>query len=117
MNQFQKVVQQKHQLYSEYARAINCLLGLTPKQVVVFSKLLELTDSTPFNKKLLSRENRIEIFETCEINDCNLSTFLTEFKDKGVLVKVKDSWIINKSLIPIIDDNTCKLVFTIKLYE
>jgi predicted transcriptional regulator len=115
MNQFQKVVQQKQQLYSEYARAINCLLGLTPKQVAVFSKLLELTDSTPFNKKLLNRENRLEIFETCGIDDCNLSTFLTKFKDKGVLVKVKDSWVVNKSLTPIIDDDVCKLVFTIKL--
>lgn len=115
MNQFQKVVQQRQQLYNEYTKLINSLLGLTPKQVLVLSKLFELTESTPFNKKLLSRNNRLEILSGCEINECNLSTYLTEFKDKGILVKTKDQWFINSDLIPKFDNSTCRLVFTIRL--
>ena len=119
MNQFQKKVQTRNNLYNEYAKLLNSLLGLTDKQVLVLSKLFELSDTTPMNKSLLCKDNRREIMEICSINECNLSTYLTLFKNKyilqGVGIPPTNKWIINSSLKPSIINNEVQVIFKIGL--
>lgn len=118
MNQFQKKVLQKQQLYSEYTKLLNSLLGLTDKQVLVLSKLFELRETTPIVKGLLCKDNRHEIMDFCAINECNLSTYLTLFKNKSILIpsNVK-GWVINKSITPNIVNNQLQVMFKIGLDE
>jgi hypothetical protein len=108
MNQFQKKVQVRCELYNEYTKLLNSLLGLTDKQVLVLSKLFELHDTTPMNKHLLCKDNRREIMESCSINECNLSTYLTVFKQKGILFRATENrnwvWYITRSLCPRINN-------------
>jgi hypothetical protein len=113
MNQFKKTVQSRSDLYNNYIKLINGILGLTEKQVLVLSKIMELEESTPINKKLFSKENRNEIIESCHINECNLSTYLTLFKAKDILVGSIGQWSTNSSLFPVIDNNEIKVIFNI----
>jgi len=119
MNQFQKKVQTRNNLYNEYAKLLNSLLGLTDKQVLVLSKLFELNESTPNNKSLLCKDNRHEIMESCTINECNLSTYLTLFKNKhilqGVGVPPTNKWIIHNNIRPSIVNNELQVTFKIGL--
>jgi hypothetical protein len=115
MNQFQKKVLQRQQLYNEYTKLLNSLLGLTDKQTLVLSKLFELNDITPINKSLLNRDNRHEIIESCNINECNLSTYLTLFKNKNVLVQEGSVWKLYQGLKPLIYDNGLQVTFKIGL--
>jgi len=115
MNQFKKIVNQRYSLYNEFVKQINGILGLTPKQVLVLSKIMELSESTPNNRKLLDKENRSEIIEVCQIDECNLSTYLTLFKSKKIIVGLPgNNWIVNPTIFPVIDNNEIKLIFNIK---
>ena len=115
MNQFSKQVQNRQHLYNEYTKIINGLLGLTSKQILVLSKLFELSESTPSTLRLLNKDNRKEIIDCCAIDECNLSTYLTLFKSKGLLNKIGDKWIISKEYTPVVVDNGLKVVFTITI--
>jgi hypothetical protein len=117
MNQFQKKVLQRQQLYNEYTKLLNSLLGLTDKQVLVLSKLFELSDTTSFNKTFLCKDTRREIMESCTINECNLSTYLTLFKNKGVLIQLSGKWIINELIKPHINNNMLNITFKINVDE
>jgi len=115
MNQFKKTVLQRQQLYNEYTKIINGLLGLTNKQVLVLSKLFELNDTTPTNKPLLNRDNRREILESCDIDACNFSTYLTLFKSKNLLVQEGDRWVIYKGIKPMVYNNTMEITFKVNI--
>ena len=115
MNQFKKKVQQRSNLYNEYVNIINGLLGLTNKQVLVLSKLMELNDITPITLSLLSKDNRREIIESCSIDECNLSTYLTLFKNKNLLIQDGKLWKIYPGIKPLINNNTMEIVFKINV--
>jgi len=117
MNQFKKVVPLRLNLYSEYTTILNSLLGLTPKQTLVLAKLFELTETTSITRKFLDKDNRREIEESCNIDECNLSTYLTLFKQKGILVKIKDQWILNQNIVPSIYDNQLEVIFKLSVDE
>jgi hypothetical protein len=102
-------------LYNEYTKLLNSLLGLTDKQVLVLSKLFELNESTPNNKSLLCKDNRNEIIDSCSINECNLSTYLTLFKNKNILVQDGNKWIIYTNIKPLIVNNELQVNFKIGL--
>ena len=113
MNQFKKTVQLRSNLYNEYTSILNSFLNLTPKQCLVLAKLFELTETTSITRKFLDKENRKEIEETCSIDECNLSTYLTLFKQKDILIKVKDQWILNYNIVPNISNNQLNISFII----
>lgn len=115
MNQFKKSVTQRQQLYNEYTKIINGLLGLTNKQALVLSKLFELSDSTPITKSLLNKDNRKEVLESCSIDECNLSTYLTLFKSKEILVQEGSNWVIYKGIKPVVYNNTMEIVFKVNI--
>jgi hypothetical protein len=102
-------------LYSEYTKLLNGLLGLTNKQALVLTKLIEIHDTKPIVKRLLNRDTRSDIIEACQIDECNLSTYLTLFKSKGILVSNGNEWVFNPDLTPIIDNNSIKLIFNIEI--
>lgn len=101
-------------MYNDYTKVLNGLLGLTNKQVLVLSKLFELSHTT---SKLLSRDNRREIIEVCNIDECNLSTYLTLFKQKKILVKVGDIWKVDSNILPSIIENKVHMSFNIIVDE
>lgn len=115
MNQFKKTVLQRSNLYNEYTSILNGLLGLTPKQSLVLSKLFELNDTTPSTKSLLNKDNRREIEESCSIDECNLSTCLTLFKSKNLLVQENKLWRIYSGIRPNIYNNKLEIIFNISV--
>lgn len=115
MNQFKKTVSQKQNLYNEYTILLNSLLGLTPKQVLVLSKLFELNDTTPSNKSLINRDNRLDIMDMCSIDECNLSTYLTLFKSKNILVQEDGKYKLYQGIKPLIYDNHIEVTFIIDI--
>lgn len=117
MNQFKKTVSQRSNLYNEYSTILNSLLGLTPKQSLVLAKLFELTETTSIRRKFLDKNNRREIEETCNIDECNLSTYLTIFKQKDILVKINNQWILNQNIVPSIYNNQLEVTFKITVNE
>ena len=117
MNQFKKQVLQRSNLYNEYINILNGLLELTPKQSLVLAKLFELNDTTPSTKSLLNKENRRDIEEICNIDECNLSTYLTLFKSKNLLIQENKIWKINSAIKPNIYNNGIEITFLITVKE
>lgn len=74
---------------------------------------MELEESTPINKKLFSKQNRNEIIDTCQIDECNLSTYITLFKSKGILVDISGIWSVNSMIFPNINNNKIQITFNI----
>lgn len=117
MNQFKKTVSLRQNLYNEYTTILNSLLGLTPKQSLVLAKLFELNDITPSNKTLLNKHNRRDIEESCNIDECNLSTYLKIFKSKNLLVQEGSVWKLYSGIKPLIYDNQLEVTFKITVNE
>ena len=115
MNQFKKSVQLKSNLYNEYTIILNSLLGLTNKQVLVLSRLFELNDTTPITKSLLNRDNRLDIIDICNIDECNLSTYFKLFKTKGIIIKESGKYKLYEGIKPLIHDNHIEMIFKINI--
>ncbi len=115
MNQFKKTVQSRSNLYNEYSTILNSLLGLTPKQSLVLAKLFELNDTTPSTKSILNKDNRRDIEESCNIDECNLSTYLKLFKSKNLLIQEGNLWKIYSGIKPIIYNNEMEITFRITI--
>jgi hypothetical protein len=93
------------------------LLDLTPKQSLVLAKLFELNDTTPSTLSLLNKQNRREIEESCSIDECNLSTYLTVFKSKNLLIQEGKIWKIYPGIKPNIYNNQLEIIFNISVNE
>lgn len=85
--------------------------------MLVLSKLFELNDTTPSTKSLLCKENRRDIEEICNIDECNLATYLKIFKGKNLLVQEGNIWRIYSAIRPLIYNNQMEITFKINVNE
>lgn len=104
MNKFIKTVSESDVCY-EFLRGLNGLMGLTNRELSVFSALvsLRMADIKDRNSKLqLDRtSNRKIIMKNLGISKDNLSKYIKIFVEKGILIRGKNKRVnILESLIP-----------------
>jgi hypothetical protein len=121
MNQFKKKVKQKN-LFKEYTKILNGLLELSDREKQLFYLLLEIDlkwrPVLGEHKTLLSTDNRRAIMDETRINKNNLSKYISELVERGILIlNERKGYEINKTLIPIIKDDKIEVSFIIELEE
>ena len=89
--QFQKIVK-KRNLYRQIARVLNGLNDLSPREMEIFGILLKINNNwVPLlptdTKNILTRETRKSIMRETRINKNNLSKYLSNLKDRNLVVK------------------------------
>ncbi len=116
---FQKVVK-KRNLYRQVAKVLNGLNDLSPREMEIFGILLKINDNwRPLlptdNKNILTRETRKAIMMETRINKNNLSKYISNLKEKGLIVKnAHGGWEVAKLFTPHIgEDNIVRVIFTI----
>ena len=120
MNTLRKKVS-KADLFSEYTKILNGVLGLSKREAEVFSFLLEKdSDNSPEymayrDKNINSKFIRDELINKYSISEANLSRYLRTIKDKGLIVKVSNGWVINDIVRLVIKDNVFELKFVLEI--
>jgi hypothetical protein len=122
MNKFIKTVRESDVCY-EFLRGLNGLMGLTNRELEVFSALvsLRMIDIKEKNLKLpVDRtDNRKILMSTLNIGKDNISKYVKTFIEKGLLIRAKNGKIsILESLIPdIIGGRVIQTSIIIKIQE
>ena len=104
MNKFIKTVRESDVCY-EFLRGLNGLMGLTDRELEVFSALvsLRMIDIKDRNSKLpVDRtDNRKILMSNLGIGKDNMSKYIKTFISKGILIRAKNGKVsILESLIP-----------------
>lgn len=117
---FQKIVKKKN-LYRQIAKILNGLNDLSPREMEIFGILLKIHDNwrplfSTDAKNILTRETRKAIMRETLINKNNLSKYLSNLKDRGLIVKNESGgWEINELFAPNVNegDNVVRILFTL----
>src|SRR5574344_229808 len=105
MNKLSKSIKAKD-LFLEFVTALNGILKLSEKKLLVLAKIVEIDYNTlarpGISKNVISTSNRKIIMRDCNITSDNLIRLLTSFKAAGYIIKgvIEDEWVVNKALIP-----------------
>jgi len=122
MNKFVKTVSLKN-LYSEYLRALNGILGLTEREMKVLTLLMDLDKNyvkldKQEPKNIANTVNRRYLLRVLNMTRDNLSTVLKNLVDKGVLTKKdKDSLEVSKAVMPEIIGDRVQITLIMKLKQ
>lgn len=116
--QFTKVVKRKN-LYSQIGKILNGVSELSPRQMQIFSILLKVdSEWRPVLdndiKNILNPIVRKAIMRDTKINKNNLSRYISELKDKGLLIENEQGgYEVKKGLRPVEQDRILNIVFTL----
>lgn len=105
MNKLVKTVK-KSDLYREFLKSLDGVLQLTTREQDIMVLLIELDINTPklpgYNKNIISTENRRYLRAATGITNDNLSRYIGNLREKGLIVKGRadDEWMVNPALIP-----------------
>jgi hypothetical protein len=116
--QFTKVVKRKN-LYGQIGKILNGVSELSPRQMQIFSILLKVdSEWRPIldndTKNILNPIVRKAIMKDTKINKNNLSRYIAELKDKGLLVENdQGGYEIKSGLRPMEQDNVLNIIFTL----
>ena len=122
MKQFRKKVK-KSNIYREYARVLNGILDLSPREMEIFSLLLRIdSEWRPIletdTKNILSTDNRRRIMRETHVNKNNLSKYISILKDRGLLIEnAFTGWEVTDQLSPAIIGGLLEIVFTLDLKD
>jgi hypothetical protein len=104
-------------IYKKYVEVLNSLFRLTERELDVFATLLrihmEWGKDTP--KNIIDARSRKQVMQEVLVNKNNLSNYIGELKKQKIVVYNEDrnGWIINPSLVPVLEDNTFIVNFII----
>ena len=121
MNKFVKTIKQSD-IYKEYLNSLNGILRLTPRELEILAKIIEYnpkaTDRMEFSN-VVSLQVRRKLIKNLLVNKSNLSKHITSFLDKRYLMKddITGAVYINKSLVPIIDNDTVIIHMIINIQD
>lgn len=121
MNKFVKTIK-RSDIYKEYLNSLNGILRLTPRELEILAKIIEYnptaTDRMEFSN-VVSLQVRRKIIKSLLVNKSNLSKHITGFLDKRYLIKddITGAVYINKSLVPIIDNDTVIIHMIINIQD
>ena len=119
---FQKVVKRRN-LFRQIARVLNGLNDLSPREMEIFGILLKINDNwRPLlptdTKNILTRETRKAIMKDTKINKNNLSKYLSNLKDRGLIVKnVFGGWEVAEMFTPKVENDIVRINFTIGIED
>jgi len=119
---FQKVVKRRN-LFRQVARVLNGLNDLSPREMEIFGILLRINDNwRPLlptdTKNILTRETRKAIMKDTRINKNNLSKYLSNLKDKSLIVKnAFGGWEVAEMFTPKIENDLVRVIFTIGIED
>lgn len=105
MNKLVKTIK-KSDLYREFLKSLDGVLQLTTREQDIMVLLIELDINTPklpgYNKNIISTENRRYLRAATGITNDNLSRYIGNLREKGLIVKGRadDEWMVNPALIP-----------------
>lgn len=105
MNKLVKAVK-RSDLYREFLKSLDGVLQLTTREQDIMVLLIELDINTPklpgYNKNIISTENRRYLRTATGITNDNLSRYIGNLREKGLIVKGRadDEWMVNPALIP-----------------
>lgn len=124
MNKLVKTVTNKT-LILEFLKSLNGILDITDRELELLSKFVELdmqyNPALQESKNVISTSNRKLIRKELGITPDNLSRYIKNFKEKGILVngKADDEVYVNRALIPeIIKDRVqLTLIFRVENNE
>ena len=121
MNKFVKTVKPSD-VYIEYLQSLNGLLQMTPRELEILAKIVELnpkaTDQSEFSN-VVSLPVRRKIIKDLLVNKANLSTHINNFIKKNILIKneITGAIYLNKAITPIIDNDEIIIQMIIKLND
>ncbi len=122
MKQFRKKVK-KSNIYREYARILNGILDLSPREMEIFSLLLRIDSEWQAvlqtdTKNILSTDNRKRVMRETHVNKNNLSKYISILKERGLLVQSPhDGWEVTEELSPVIIGQLLEIVFTLDMKD
>ena len=105
MNKLVKTIK-KSDLYREFLKSLDGVLQLTTREQDIMVLLIELDINTPklpgYSKNIISTENRRYLRTATGITNDNLSRYIGNLREKGLIVKGRadDEWMVNPALIP-----------------
>lgn len=81
----------------QYLQALNSILNLTSKELKILTAFIDLSETIDLcsvhNKKIVAKALEIEDYNT-------LNNYVKRLKDKKVIVKTKDGYIVSKLIQP-----------------
>jgi hypothetical protein len=110
VNKFDKMIRQ-------YVEIINVLLGLSNREMDLLALLMciDLKWADTKYKNILDTYSRKYIMKETLMNKANLSRYISILKEKNALIETEFGWIINRSLLPIVNENKIKINFNLKV--
>tara|TARA_R100000742_G_C4251694_1_gene69956 strand:+ start:631 stop:960 length:330 start_codon:yes stop_codon:yes gene_type:complete len=94
----------------KYLQLWNGIFNLTEKELKILSHFIDLRDSIE-GSNLCGIDNKKEVAKILDIKDPNtLNNYVKRFKDKGVVRKVNNTYLLSKML----DPTTEQIIINIK---
>jgi hypothetical protein len=105
----------KDTLSAEYVKILNGILGLSEREALVFSFLLDV-DSAGKLDNINTKEIRTAIIAKTGISAANLSRYLGVLKDKGLLIRGSTGkWVLNDIIRPVVTNGVFELKFILNV--
>lgn len=118
MKAYRKKIKKKN-LYRHFLALTNSLLQLTDRELDVLALLLQIQEEQPKflnkSKDILSTDNRRLIMSETRVNKNNLSKYVKNMKDKGIILKDENGHYINGMFIPDLKNGLAEILFVLEL--
>jgi len=114
MKAFKKSIS-KDRLFTEFVKILNGLLQLSGKECEVFALLLKLNQENEYIRDILSTENRRYIMNEMNLKKSNLSKYLANLKNKGIILYDENGYYINTLFIPDSSGGISETVFILDM--
>lgn len=108
----------KENFYSKYYQAINGILKLTGKELIILTLLSNKKLSGMTDKELFSSASRKLMCETLDMTKFNFNNYIKAMADRGILSRQGRKLSINPAIYKDITNvDTLDFTFTFTIYE
>lgn len=108
-----------HKLSYEFLRSLNGIIGLTERELQIFSALLDIYMSDPKAKRAVDcTANRRRLINEKYVTRDNLSRYIKRYKELGLLVIDKTTGLLtmNRAVVPVlVGGKTVQVTLILKL--
>ncbi len=104
----------KDNVFVNYVNILNGVLQLSKREAEVFSLMLRFNEETDSEDLDFSYIRKV-IVDALGISEANLSRYLTTLKQKNLLIKNGNTWLVNDTLVPDLDHDVIEVTFTLDI--